>query len=350
MLLEILTLRTAYLAVGTIAVLGAGVKLIVGSIYKRDIRNARSMEHTKKNWLQKMKGDFETTFGDGLIRDTDLFVENEMSGRSVLGISVKALDEFINQLPLGILTVTVAFDFVFVGKRVEAGNIILYTLFGVTVALAIHTFNMMVNNDGKAGRLKVILTQYFSNERMPYIWKNQYENKEVTDEANLRQDIKYPVALNKNESTSLLAVAKEAAAKKEDFKSAIDGRKKYKAEKHKIKLLRKEQKKEERVNRRNTKEMLKQNAIKREYEEKIKKLQEKYQMESRREAGSDNLQPAFAGVTKTQEEIDVLSQGSRSERSMEGLNRTLKDAFPETKKSADEEKLIEEVLKEYLFR
>ncbi|MBQ8281094.1 MAG: hypothetical protein IJZ25_01660 [Lachnospiraceae bacterium] len=325
MLLDILDISTAYATIGTFTALGVGVKLLLGSIYKRDIRNARSIEHTKKRWMKRMKRNFEKTFGDGLSRDAELFVENEMNGRQVCGVSLKSLDELVNQLPLVILTATTAFDFWFVRQGASATDLVSFTLFGATMCLAIHSFNMMVNNDSKESRLRIILTQYFGNEKLPLILMNQY-----ADENLIERKADYS-------PNALVAVSKEEMEEEgQEHVSPRVRRKRLKAERLKLKRMVKQQKREERLKRKQTREMLRQQALKAEYEEKMKKLQEKYKLSSEEPQEQEGVQVA---VTKEEPE---------SKRDM--LNQTLKEAFPEKKSGKDDEKLIEEVLKEYLFR
>lgn len=354
MLLDMLDIPTAYAVIGSVTALGVGVKLLLGSIYKRDIRNVRSIEHTKKRWIKRMRRNFEKTFGDGLSRDAELFVENELNARQVCGISLKGLDGFVNQLPLVILTATSAFDFWFVNWGNSLNDLVPFTMYGATMCLAIHTFNMLVNNQSKENRLKILLTQYFGNEKLPLILMNRYSDEKF---------------LEKKENYTPNALACTAAAAEEEEKtenlSPRSRRKCLKAEKLRLKRLMKQQKKEERLKRQETRKLMRQQALKAEYEEKMKKLQEKYRLEEEaQEQDSYNMAFAASGAElgeevkrvmqdkpSVQEEgVKTLARAQERETKKDTLNQTLKEAFPENKSGKDDEKLIEEVLKEYLFR
>ncbi len=359
MLIDILDIPMAYAAVSVLTAFGIGIKLLLGSIYKRDIRNARSIEHTKKRWMKRMKRNFEKIFSDGLSRDAELFVENEMNSRQILGITLKRLDCFINQLPLVIVTATAAFDFWFVDNGFALKDLTSFTLYGATMCLAIHTFNMLVNNGEKENRLRIILTQYFSNEKLPLILMNQYADEKLIG----RKE-------NINPNTLVAAAVSDTPEKQENAGSAAvsrANRKKLKAERLRLKRLIKNQRKEERIKRQETRELMKQQALKAAYEEKMKRLQEKYRLEPEGEPASEavSMTLAASGAELGQEVESILQaktpdtdekklgpaeQIREKEMKKDVLNQTLNEAFPENKTSRDDEKLIEEVLKEYLFR
>lgn len=356
MLLDMLDIPTAYAVIGSVTALGVGVKLLLGSIYKRDIRNVRSIEHTKKRWIKRMRRNFEKTFGDGLSRDAELFVENELNGRQVCGISVKNLDGFINQLPLVILTATSAFDFWFVNRGNPLNDLVPFTMYGATMCLAIHTFNMLVNNQSKENRLKILLTQYFGNEKLPLILMNQYSDEKLLE----KKENYTPNAL------ACTAAAAEGEGRTENL-SPRGRRKRLKAEKLRLKRLLKQQKKEERLKRQETRKLMRQQALKAEYEEKMKKLQEKYRLEPEEASEPDSFNMAFAAsgaelgeevkrvmqdrkVSEPEDNVKASARLREKEAKKDVLNQTLNEAFPENKSGKDDEKLIEEVLKEYLFK
>ncbi|MGN0166019.1 MAG: hypothetical protein ACI39R_07525 [Lachnospiraceae bacterium] len=363
MLLDMLDISSAYATVGSFAALGVGVKILLGSIYKRDIRNARSIEHTKKRWMKRMKRNFEKTFGDGLCRDAELFVENEMNGRRFGGISLKSFDERTNQFPLVILTATTAFDFLFITRGRPITELLSFTFFGVTMCLAIHTFNMMVNNESKEKSLRIMLTQYFGNEKLPLILTNRYEDEKLISE-NENYSPNALVAVTKEIGDK---AEKEAKSEKTENISTRTRRKRLKAEKLRLKRLMKQQKQEERIKRRKAREMVRQQAIKIEYEEKMKKLQEKYKLNAEENKEQESVQLAFATAgaetgeevkrviqdrknIKTENVTRVAEHNEKSGEKKDVLNQTLQEAFPESRTGKDDEKLIEEVLKEYLFR
>ena len=347
MLIDIFDISAAYTAMSAFAILGTGAKLLLSSIYKRDIRNVRSIEHTKKRWLKRMRRNFEKTFGDGLDRDAQLFVESELSNRQVFGFSVRELDEILNQLPLLMLTLTVFFDFMLVSERTQSVDVVSFTLFGVSMGLLVHTINMMVDNRSKAGNLRILLTNYFNNEKLPLLMTGMGEEKRLPERSVMRE-------------TGLVAVAidEQDEDEEEHPMSLRATRKHLKAEKLRLKRLAKQQQAEERMKRKKAREEMKQQAMKLAYEEKMKKLQEKYKPVN--EKGIEPV-PVMVGADGWEEikhkpiEKSVQKRSAESSKEahsskMDKLDQTLNEAFPETKVGKDDEKLIEEVLKEYLFR
>lgn len=347
MLIDIFDISAAYTAMSAFAILGTGAKLLLSSIYKRDIRNVRSIEHTKKRWLKRMRRNFEKTFGDGLDRDAQLFVESELSNRQVFGFSLRELDEIINQLPLLMLTLTVFFDFMLVNERIPAIDVVSFTLYGVSMSLLIHTVNMMVDNRSKAGNLRILLTNYFNNEKLPLLMTGAGEEKRLPERSVMRE-------------TGLVAVALDSQEEEEEEKpmSLRATRKHLKAEKLRLRRLAKQQQAEERMKRKKAREEMKQQAMKLAYEEKMKKLQEKYKPVN--EKGTTPV-PVMVGVEGWEEIKHAPAEKNMHRKNAEAvketqapkkdrLDQTLNEAFPETKVGKDDEKLIEEVLKEYLFR
>ncbi len=306
-----------YEMLGLIAGAGAFIKLTVGCIYKRGIHELGKRKQKPGRWLRKVNEEFRTSFGRIRGKNMSLFVINQINKRSVFGINLKELDEMCGQLPVVIAAIGLGYCYFYINERMEVSEIISFGFFTAALSAVVYALNKLINNEGRQLRLQIALNEYLENTMYPKMISGNEEMKLSMKEG-------YP-----GSQTAASLDEDEDVVEKE--MSVAQRKRRLKSEKLKLKRQLKAEKAEARKKRALARELLREEARKKEYEDKLKKLHEKYENRTEAAAASDT-----AGEDEKKEKKDPL-------------DRKLSEVFPE-KKTIGDEQLIEEVLKEYLFK
>lgn len=306
-----------YEVLGLAAGAGVFLKLMVGCIYKRGIRELGKRKQKTTRWLGKVNEEFKSSFGRIRGKNIPLFVMNQINKRSVLGINLKELDEICGQMPVVIAAIGLGYCYFYINERMDVSEIISFGFFTATLSAVVYALNKLINNEGRQLRLQIALNEYLENNMYPKMLSG-------TEEMKLSMKEGYPV------SQAAASLDEEENGTEKEM-TVAQRRKRLKAEKLKLKRQLKAEKAEARKKRAIARELLREEARKKEYEDKLKKLHEKYDSQTEAAVTSD------------------MPEEEKRKSEKDPLDRKLSEIFPE-KKSIGDEQLIEEVLKEYLFK
>jgi hypothetical protein len=202
MLVGIYDMPVGYVAITAVLMAGIILKMIIGSIYKRDIRNILKIESTKKKWLNKLTDDFRYNFGGGYGNNVSLFVNSGVEGRKLLGFRLRKIDKVINRMPYLILTMSLAFSYFEVYFTKALGQTYLYLFYGVVAAMLMYTASEMIDNEEKKEVLKLKLTNYYENELLPRLMENETSSQPELIFSKVNEGAKEQVAATREEDVS----------------------------------------------------------------------------------------------------------------------------------------------------
>ncbi len=202
MLVKIYEIPVGYVAITAALMMGIILKMIIGSIYKRDIRNILKIESTKKKWLNKLTSDFKRIFGDGYGNNVSLFVNSGVEGRKIAGLRVRKIDKVINRMPHLILTMSLAFSYFEVYFTKELGETYLCLFYGVVAAMLMYTVSEMIDNEEKKEVLKLKLTNYYENELLPRLMENETSSQPELIFSKVNEGAKEQVAATREEDVA----------------------------------------------------------------------------------------------------------------------------------------------------
>jgi hypothetical protein len=276
MLVKIYEIPVGYVAITAALMMGIILKMIIGSIYKRDIRNILKIESTKKKWLNKLTSDFKRIFGDGYGNNVSLFVNSGVEGRKIAGLRVRKIDKVINRMPHLILTMSLAFSYFEVYFTKALGETYLCLFYGVVAAMLMYTVSEMIDNEEKKEVLKLKLTNYYENELLPRLMENETSSQPELIFSKVNEGAKEQVAATREEDV--------AAAQEPNVEEAYS-----------------------------------------------------------QAAGVESTDTSDSDEEPDVEELDQKTPDY-------SLNQTLEEAAPKKNITDEEKRIIEEVLKEYLFK
>jgi hypothetical protein len=202
MLVKIYEIPVGYVAITAVLMAGIILKMIIGSIYKRDIRNILKIESTKKKWLNKLTDDFRYNFGGGYGNNVSLFVNSGVEGRKLLGFRLRKIDKVINRMPYLILTMSLAFSYFEVYFTKVLGETYLCMFYGVVAAMLMYTASEMIDNEEKKEVLKLKLTNYYENELLPKLMENETSSQPELIFSKVNEGAKEQVAATREEDVA----------------------------------------------------------------------------------------------------------------------------------------------------
>jgi hypothetical protein len=324
MLVKIYEIPVGYVAITAVLMAGIILKMIIGSIYKRDIRNILKIESTKKKWLNKLTDDFRYNFGGGYGNNVSLFVNSGVEGRKLLGFRLRKIDKVINRMPYLILTMSLAFSYFEVYFTKVLGETYLCMFYGVVAAMLMYTVSEMIDNEEKKEVLKLKLTNYYENELLPRLMENETSSQPELIFSKVNEGAKEQVA----------------ATLEADIKA-------------KYQMI-SPQKQNAKVNGQMT-AMQESGSKEKPLEDAVKILSVKAEeyVAATKEPNAEQAYNHAVGAELTDtldsdEEPDVEEMNQKTPDY--SLNQTLEEAAPKKNITDEEKRIIEEVLKEYLFK
>lgn len=324
----------AYVILLAIVAVGFINQLLTGIIYLRRIHSAGRVEGKRRAWLERM---YQTYQRDVLKANVSIgdFVKKELSITNSLGFSVYKFGRFIGVLSFLTLIYTIAavgyisyrfIDFKMVYEMDEDFvSLIIFAAVGLGACIVLLILKKLSYLKEKEECLTLVLINYFENIRAGETKKLKPEIKPQTLVS--AKGAQAPVVTGQTPDVMQAAVACQDMPKvvKLDKGSAemaaeFEG---FEDESYDNSRMLKTLEEYDEITPEENEESLEEENEPKQVEEVLEKA---------------NVQPRADQRTR------------RATKSLDTLGKTLSQAYPQKKISGEEEKLIEEVLKEYLFR
>ncbi len=281
MLLDLLMNHQIPYILGSVTVFGILWNLVEDSIYKRYLRQVAQMERKPKSWPGQLRTRFESYYKRKTgVRKVDLFVKNSLDGRRFLGIRLRAWNRIGGQFPAIVLAGGIASALYAGSERFSAQECIRLLGFGALFGLCGWIAGRMIGACESRERLQNALNDYFSNFLRPrleqqYIRRTAYilpiSEGAAAGEAQAKDNAKAAKSELRMESAAAVEEAQEN--KTEELRKKRREEREKKAERERMqqqnRLAERRRRAEERAKRQ-------QEALQAAYEEKKRKLENKY--------------------------------------------------------------------------
>lgn len=148
----------------------AGVfsRLMAGSFYKRMIKESTNMALTKNKYLRGLKQNAEDTYriNQGM-NNTRVYLERQMYGLRMMGMSVRGMDSLSGQLTLLCFLAGGGSAFLSYWYRSDNYYIVLYGALGILAGMFTMLVDYGVNLETKRQQLLTCLQDYLENVMWP---------------------------------------------------------------------------------------------------------------------------------------------------------------------------------------
>ena len=152
------------------AVCLAGIisRLIAGSFYKGLIKESVNMALTKNKYLRNLKQNAEDTYriNQGM-NNTRVYLERQLYGLRVMGMSIRGLDNLSGQLTLLCFLAGGAAAFLSYWYRSDNYYIVLYGTVGILSGMLTMLVDYGVNLEARRQQLLTCLQDYMENVMLP---------------------------------------------------------------------------------------------------------------------------------------------------------------------------------------
>ena len=152
------------------AVCLAGIisRLIAGSFYKGLIKESVNMALTKNKYLRNLKQNAEDTYriNQGM-NNTRVYLERQLYGLRVMGMSIRGLDNLSGQLALLCFLAGGAAAFLSYWYRSDNYYIVLYGTVGILSGMLTMLVDYGVNLEARRQQLLTCLQDYMENVMLP---------------------------------------------------------------------------------------------------------------------------------------------------------------------------------------
>ena len=143
-------------------------RLVAGSFYKGLIKESVNMALTKNKYLRNLKQDAEDTYriNQGM-NNTRVYLERQLYGLRVMGMSVRGLDNLSGQLTLLCFLAGGAAAFLSYWYRSDNYYIVLYGTVGILTGMLTMLVDYGVNLEARRQQLLTCLQDYMENVMLP---------------------------------------------------------------------------------------------------------------------------------------------------------------------------------------
>ena len=143
-------------------------RLIAGSFYKGLIKESVNMALTKNKYLRNLKQNAEDTYriNQGM-NNTRVYLERQLYGLRVMGMSVRGLDNLSGQLTLLCFLAGGAAAFLSYWYRSDNYYIVLYGTVGILTGMLTMLVDYGVNLEARRQQLLTCLQDYMENVMLP---------------------------------------------------------------------------------------------------------------------------------------------------------------------------------------
>lgn len=151
-----------------ICLAGVVSRLLAGTCYRRLIKESTNMALTKNRYLRVLKQNAEDTYriNQG-INNTRVYLERQMYGLRMMGISVRGLNSLSGQLTLLCFLAGGGAAFLSYWYRSDNYYIVLYGTIGILSGMFTMLVDYGVNLEGKQQQLLTCLQDYLENVMWP---------------------------------------------------------------------------------------------------------------------------------------------------------------------------------------
>ena len=147
---------------------GIVVRLLAGSFYKGLIKESVNMALTKNKYLRNLKQNAEDTYriNQGM-NNTRVYLERQLYGLRVMGMSIRGLDNLSGQLTLLCFLAGGAAAFLSYWYRSDNYYIVLYGTVGILSGMLTMLVDYGVNLEARRQQLLTCLQDYMENVMLP---------------------------------------------------------------------------------------------------------------------------------------------------------------------------------------
>lgn len=158
----------ALYVLAVICLAGVFSRLAAGSFYKRLIKESTNMALTKHKYLRTLKQNAEDTYriNQGM-NNTRVYLERQMYGLRMMGLSVRGLDNLSGQLTLLCFLTGGAAAFLSYWYRSDNYYIVLYAAVGILSGMLTMFVDYGVNLEARRQQLLTCLQDYLENVMWP---------------------------------------------------------------------------------------------------------------------------------------------------------------------------------------
>ena len=158
----------ALYVLAAICLAGIFTRLAAGSFYKRLIKESTNLALTKNKCLRALRQNAEDTYriNQGM-SNTRVYLERQMYGMRMMGMSVRGLDNLSGQLTLLCFLAGGAAAFMSYWYRSDNYYIVLYGTVGILSGMLSMLFDYGINPDSRKQQLMTCLQDYMENVMLP---------------------------------------------------------------------------------------------------------------------------------------------------------------------------------------
>lgn len=158
----------ALYVLAAICLAGIFTRLAAGSFYKRLIKESTNLALTKNKCLRALRQNAEDTYriNQGM-SNTRVYLERQMYGMRMMGMSVRGLDNLSGQLTLLCFLAGGAAAFMSYWYRSDNYYIVLYGTVGILSGMLTMLFDYGINLDSRKQQLMTCLQDYMENVMLP---------------------------------------------------------------------------------------------------------------------------------------------------------------------------------------
>lgn len=158
----------ALYVLAAICLAGILTRLMAGSFYKRLIKESTNLSLTKNKCLRSLRQNAEDTYriNQGM-NNTRVYLERQMYGMRMMGMSVRGLDNLSGQLTLLCFLAGGAAAFMSYWYRSDNYYIVLYGTVGILSGMLTMLIDYGVNLESRRQQLLTCLQDYMENVMLP---------------------------------------------------------------------------------------------------------------------------------------------------------------------------------------
>lgn len=348
MLLDLLVNHQIPYILGGVTIFGVLLNLMEDSIYKRYLRHTAQLERKPRTWPGQLKTRFETYYKRKTgVRKVDLFVKNSLDGRKFLGIRLRTWTRFSSQIPPLVLGGGLAAALYASLEHFSAQECMRLLGCGALFALAGRIAERVIGVPESRERLQNALNDYFSNLLRPRM-EQQYMRRPayllpaaepvLTEETTSEAPVLEVEAAQEQQKAPVMTVEEFRGQKAEHLRKKRREEREQKAERERLqqqtRLAERRRRAEERAKKQ-------QEALQAAYEEKKRKLENKYiSLQKEASASAAGAEAAAAALPPAAEPKEPKESKTPKEPEKEIACTAENMADPD---------FIEEVLREYLL-